>query len=355
MFRHCAHGVPLPRRDVDHDRACQRDQYRAQPPEGGPCQHRPRQPVGIALERTTPGVIGGEQGAGKNHYRADHRPVERVWRYVPLYVHDRQAQHRGAGQQLRQQRQGARQVPAHADGDPRQQGRGGQASGREQVDEQALAEAQYDLDPGAGHEPGRRAGEEQAGHDRVGFPVAFLFGAEGGGHEESGGRQQQEAKPDVGLRRRAWHKPCQRGDEGNPGAGLYQQAEQVSAALALAQADPHHAGPFERPRRRSPAAVDRERDGERAEHHAKGEEGLDHQLELRAAAAPHGQRQCGVEHAKAKSRKRIAEFELLDQCQLQRKRGQRGAEDDRRVDVRFVALLLATGVDDRNGHVKQEE
>ena len=85
----------------------------------------------------------------------------------------------------------------------------------------------------------------------------------------------------------------------------------------MTQADPDDAGAFQRPRGRSPAAVERERDRQRAEHDAQRQERFGQQLEVAAVAAPQRHRQAGIEQAGGQRRERQAEVEMLDQAVLQ--------------------------------------
>ena len=139
------------------------------------------------------------------------------------------------------------------------------------------------------------------------------------------------------------------------GAELQQQAERPHRAPTLPHADPQHRGPFERPRRRRPARIERERNRDRREDDAEREKGFGQRPGTLVAPCMEQPGQDEVHRGHADRAEGHAIGQVAHQSALQARHEQRRPEDERAVDVAAQPERSTQRIEHRDRDVEQEE
>ncbi len=155
-----------------------------------------------------------------------------------------------------------------------------------------------------------------------------------GQHGHAQGRSDDQRRIGAQVHREA-------GDQAQGRPQHDHQRERACVGAALARPQPVHAGGLDGPRRSRPDALQRERDGERAEDRADDHVGLAEQRIARVPAAHQRAAQQDVEQRKRAGRPGRAPRHVAHQQVLQRERRQRHAEGQRAVDTADLTQRMA--------------
>ena len=256
----------------------------------------------------------------------------------------RQHQHQRRHQRPRQPRPGQR--PAQQ----RRQRGGHQREAAVVQRVEARAQVHFDL-AHAEQAPPAQAAEYQQHLQHGGFAGAVVEPARG--HP---GQRQQAQVHGVAVEQEAVFQAQVPVEQAHaPGAaGQHQQGQAAPAhqAALLAQAQPHHARALDRPGCGRPSRRQRQRNGQRGEHHAHAGGALRQVAQALVAARP--QRQSAVNGRNEQRAEGQAHAVVAQQAHLHREGQQRRAEQQRA--VHFAVLAAARQrVQHRDGRVEQEE
>ena len=139
------------------------------------------------------------------------------------------------------------------------------------------------------------------------------------------------------------------------GCELQQQPEDPQREAPLSQADPYQRGALERPRRRGPARIDRQRHRQCGEDEAERCERVDEQAQPRVAARAERVGQSDVDRGDHQRADRHPVLVGAHERGLQARGGERRAEHERAVDGRTDLERAAHRVGHRDADVEQEE
>ena len=138
------------------------------------------------------------------------------------------------------------------------------------------------------------------------------------------------------------------------GQQQHQIAESARQPLLLAQADPHHAGGFQRPGTGGPLRRQGQRDRQRGENRPQRDESLAQQgFAVVAPRQPRRQRQ--IKAGQCQRAECGAEFPFVHQPHLQAETDNRRAEHQRRIDIIRPPAVAQLREQQRHQHVDQEK
>ena len=241
---------------------------------------------------------------------------------------------------------------------PAQPGAGAETRAQEQQENRQLPERGQPIFRflPAGAQPPQCGPHEQAnGNDPVGHLKALLLRRlELSRGEKCAQADQQTAQHIAIQNRQPGIRPPAMFQEGEPTEQDQGGTGQLGQLPALAGADPDQRRTFQRPGGRSPARVERQRNGDGGEGHRQRHVRFNHQAQPgRLAAEQPGGGEC-VEHRDGGCADGQPVLRVADQGGLQGKRDDRCAKNQGAIDDADAFRRLAQGVQNGDGLVEQE-